>query len=88
MSAVPTPETPAPMPAMPPVPLAIRMLLTWTAILPLVLIVRFALAPLVSTWPDVLGFALTVTIVVPIAVGFAVPMLTRGYHALRRRSRR
>lgn len=87
MSAVPTPETPAPMPAMPHVPLAIRMLLTWTAILPLVLLVRFALAPLVASWPDVLGFALTVTIVVPIAVGFAVPMLTRGYHALRRRSR-
>ncbi|WP_156322454.1 hypothetical protein [Leucobacter musarum] len=87
MSAAPTPEPAAPMPAMPHVPLAIRMLLTWTAILPLVLLVRFALAPLVASWPDVLGFALTVTIVVPIAVGFAVPMLTRGYHAMRRRSR-
>ncbi|MGM1016680.1 MAG: hypothetical protein ACQEW8_03975 [Actinomycetota bacterium] len=59
-------------------------MITWLAILPLVTLFRFLLAPLVGGWPDLLQTALVMTLVVPVAVLWAVPLLTRAYLRLRR----
>ena len=71
---------------MKPLPLPARLLVTWLAIFPLVVIVQFLLDFLVGTWPPLLMTALTLALVVPIALLWAVPLLSRWYAALFMRS--
>ena len=66
-------------------PASLRVLATWAAILPLALGVRALIGPLVADWPEPLALAVTISIVVPIAVLWAVPFLVRGIAALRAR---
>lgn len=70
---------------MPPLPTHLRVLATWAAILPLALATRALIAPLVTGWPEPLALALTISIVVPIAVLWAVPLVLRGIAAIRTR---
>jgi antibiotic biosynthesis monooxygenase (ABM) superfamily enzyme len=62
-----------------PLPLPVRIALTWVAIFPLVLLAQYALRPLVQAWPLPLATALTMGVVVPVAVIWAVPLLSRWY---------
>ncbi|WP_110588606.1 hypothetical protein [Microbacterium suaedae] len=62
---------------MPPLNLAMRMLVTWCALFPLVVIVQFALSAVLEGWPTVLTTALTLAIVVPVAVAWAVPLASK-----------
>ena len=73
-----------PMP--PPLPATLRILATWAAILPLALGARALLGPFVAAWPEPLALALAITLVVPVAVLWAVPFLLRGIAALRART--
>lgn len=66
-----------------PLPRPLQALVTWTAILPMVLIVSAVVAPLTSAWPDALRTATVITIVVPLAVFWVVPLLARFAQRLR-----
>lgn len=66
-----------------PLPRPLQALATWVAILPLVLGTSAAVEPLTPGWPDPVRTALVITIVVPVAVFAAVPMLARIIHRLR-----
>lgn len=70
---------------MPTLPIPARLVITWLAIFPLVAMVQALLQPLLTTWPIVLVTAATTAVVVPIAVIWVVPGLTRLYLALARR---
>lgn len=60
-------------------PLFTRIALTWLAIFPLVALAQFLLRPIVIGWPGLLQTALAMVLVVPVAVAWAVPFLTRAY---------
>lgn len=62
---------------MTPLSAPVRIVLTWAAIFPLVALSRFLLSPLIADWPDLLQTALVMAVVVPVAVLWAVPLLTR-----------
>lgn len=64
---------------MPTPPLPIRMVITWLAIFPLVALAQALLRPLLAGWPDLLVTAIVMSVVVPIAVTWAVPFLGRCY---------
>lgn len=66
-----------------PLPRPLQALITWVAILPLVLIVSMLATPVTVGWPDSLRTALVITVVVPLAVFWAVPMLARLTQRLR-----
>lgn len=70
---------------MSPLPAHLRVLATWAAILPLALATRALIAPLVAGWPEPLALALTISIVVPVAVLWAVPLALRGIATIRAR---
>lgn len=70
---------------MPPLPLPLRVLATWGVILPLALLAQWLLSPLTAGWPPVLTLALTISIVVPVVVVWALPLALRGVGALVRR---
>lgn len=70
---------------MPPIPLPARLLITWLAIFPLVSIAQAVFQSLLASWPTMLVTAITVAAVVPIAVIWVVPGLTKLYLALARR---
>ncbi|GAA2835363.1 hypothetical protein FB468_2316 [Leucobacter komagatae] len=73
---------------MTPIPLPARLAVTWLAIFPLVAIAQAILQPLLAGWPPLLVTAAVMTVVVPIAVTWAVPALSRAYVSLAsRRSR-
>ncbi|MFK4789842.1 hypothetical protein [Microbacterium sp. ZW T5_56] len=65
----------------------VQALITWTVILPLVLIVSAVTAPLTAEWPDPLRTALTITVVVPLAVFWGVPTLAKAVQRRRGVSR-
>lgn len=60
-----------------PLPRPLQALITWVAILPLVLIFSMLAVPVTVGWPDPLRTAFVITVVVPLAVFWAVPMLAR-----------
>ncbi len=62
---------------MTPLSLPVRVLITWLGIFPLVLIAQWLLAPVTADWPLVFSTALTLGVVVPIAVGVVIPALFR-----------
>lgn len=66
-----------------PLPRPLQALITWTAILPLVLIASAIAAPFTAGWPDPLRTALIITVVVPIAVFWAVPTLAKAAQRMR-----
>ncbi len=66
-----------------PLPLPVRVVLAWVAIYPLVLLAQIVLRPVVGAWPGPAGTALVMALVVPVAVLWAVPALTRTYLRLR-----
>ncbi|MDX2357727.1 hypothetical protein [Dietzia sp. PP-33] len=67
-----------------PLPRSLQALVTWTAILPLVLAVSALVAPLTVGWPNPLRTALVITVVVPLAVFWFVPLLARAAQRTRR----
>lgn len=66
-----------------PLPRPLQALATWTAILPLVLLVSTILTPITLDWPAPARTVLVITIVVPIAVFWAVPLLAQLTQRLR-----
>ncbi|WP_051218087.1 hypothetical protein [Nocardioides insulae] len=64
---------------MPVVPLPARIVVTWLAIFPLAALVQTLLHPLTADWPPLLATAATLTLVVPNALIWAVPLLTKLY---------
>lgn len=68
---------------MSPLPRALQALITWIVILPLVLITSAIVAPLTAGWPDLLRTALVITLVVPVAVFWAVPTLAKAVQRMR-----
>lgn len=68
---------------MKPLPRPLQALITWIAILPLVLIFSAVLAPFTEGWPDVLRTAAVITCVVPIAVFWVVPTMAKAVQRLR-----
>lgn len=64
---------------MPHFPTPARILVTFCAICPLVLIVSTILRPFTGSWPWPFATILTLAIMVPNAVLWAVPLLTKGY---------
>lgn len=66
-----------------PLPRPLQALVTWTAILPLVLLVSALAAPLTVGWPGALRTAAVITVVVPLAVFWVVPLLARFTQRLR-----
>lgn len=66
-----------------PLPRPLQALITWMAILPLVLVVSTSVAPFTAGWPDPLRTALVITVVVPLAVFWAVPTLAKAAQRLR-----
>lgn len=66
-----------------PLPRPVQALVTWIAILPLVLSVSALVAPLTAGWPDPLRTTLVITVVVPLAVFWVVPILARATQRLR-----
>lgn len=66
-----------------PLPRPLQALITWIAILPLVLLMSAVITPLTGGWPDPLRTALIITLVVPIAVFWAVPTLAKATQRLR-----
>jgi hypothetical protein len=66
-----------------PLPRPLQALVTWAVILPLVLGVSALTAPVTVGWPDPARTALVITIVVPLAVFWAVPLLARTVQRLR-----
>lgn len=68
---------------MQPLPRPLQAAITWLAILPLVLVSSAVLAPLTAGWPDPLRTTLMITIVVPVAVFWAVPTLAKATQRLR-----
>ncbi|SDQ33612.1 hypothetical protein SAMN04488565_2263 [Leucobacter chromiiresistens] len=66
-----------------PLPRPLQALATWVAILPLVLGTSAAVEPFTTGWPDPVRTALVITIVVPVAVFAAVPILVRVIQRLR-----
>lgn len=65
-------------------PIHIRAVITWMAIFPLVTIGSLVIAPFANDWNPVLRAFVLSTFVVPLAVYFVVPQLTRAYAKLRR----
>jgi antibiotic biosynthesis monooxygenase (ABM) superfamily enzyme len=70
---------------MPPVPLIARIAITWVAIFPLVVLAQFVTAQLIGGWPGIARTAVTMALVVPVAVTWVMPALMRGYAAVQRR---
>ncbi|MBY0688663.1 hypothetical protein [Microbacterium marinilacus] len=68
------------------VPVLPRIVITWLAIFPLVVVCRLLVTPLLPGWPDLAQTAIVMAVVVPVAVLWAVPLLTRGYVRLTRAS--
>jgi antibiotic biosynthesis monooxygenase (ABM) superfamily enzyme len=68
---------------MSPPPIHVRAVITWIAIFPLVTIGSFVIAPFANDWNPVLRAFMLSTLVVPLAVYFVVPQLTRAYAKLR-----
>lgn len=68
---------------MSPLPKPLLVLVTWSAILPLALLIATLIGPLTGGWPDLARTALIITLVVPIAVTWAVPTLARAAQRLR-----
>ncbi|MBN7793640.1 hypothetical protein [Microbacterium esteraromaticum] len=68
---------------MTPLPKPLLVLVTWSAILPLALLVAALVGPLTTGWPDLLRTGLVITLVVPIAVTWAVPTLARAVQRMR-----
>lgn len=66
-----------------PLPRPLQALITWMAILPLVLIVSAIVTPFTAGWPDPLRTALIITVVVPVAVFWAVPTLAKAAQRMR-----
>lgn len=75
------------MPQNDPPTLTMRVLATWLVIFPLVALGQLALAPVTEAWHPVLRTALLTAVVVPLAVGFAVPRVVKVLSLLRRRAR-
>ncbi|WP_156762122.1 hypothetical protein [Microbacterium karelineae] len=73
---------------MPPLPLPLRIIVTWSALFPLVVVVQFALSFIAHDWPTPVVTALTLAIVVPIAVAWVVPFASRLAARLLARRRR
>ncbi|QYM76122.1 hypothetical protein [Leucobacter luti] len=73
---------------MPPLPLPIRILTTWGVILPLALLAQWALSPLTETWHPVLRLTATISLVVPIAVTWGLPLAMRAAASLGRTRRK
>lgn len=61
------------------VPVPARLVITWLALLPLVLFAQFAVRGVTDGWPWPLVTALVMTLVVPLASLLAIPALTRAY---------
>ena len=66
-----------------PLPRPLQALVSWVVILPLVLGVSALTAPVTVGWPNAASTALVITIVVPLAVFWAVPLLARAVQRLR-----
>lgn len=66
-----------------PLPRPLQALITWMAILPLVLIVSAIVVPFTTGWPDPLRTVLIITVVVPVAVFWAVPTLAKAAQRMR-----
>lgn len=66
-----------------PLPRPLQALVTWVAILPLVLLVSMLTDPMTVGWPGPLRSAVVITVVVPLAVFWAVPTLARLTQRLR-----
>ncbi len=66
-----------------PLPRPLQALVTWAVILPLSLGVSALTAPMTAGWPDVARTALVITVVVPLAVFWAVPLLARAVQRMR-----
>lgn len=73
------------MPQNTPPGLPLRIFATWLVIFPLVALGQTAMAPLTQTWAPVLRAAALTAVVVPLAVGFAVPRLVKVLVRVRRR---
>lgn len=69
----------------PPPSLLTRVLATWLVIFPLVALGQIALAPVTHAWNPVLRTALLTAVVVPLAVGLAVPRVVKVLSLVRRR---
>lgn len=67
--------------------LLMRVLATWLVIFPLVALGQLALAPMTQSWNPVLRTALLTAVVVPLAVGVAVPRLITFLTLVRRHVR-
>ncbi|MCS3428864.1 hypothetical protein [Leucobacter aridicollis] len=70
------------------IPLLARLVITWLAIFPLVAAAQVVLQPLLAGVPQLLVTAVVMTAVVPVAVTWAVPALSRAYLALATRRTR
>lgn len=64
---------------MQPPPLLARIVITWFAILTLVTLTQTLLAPVTSAWHPLAATAVTITLVVPVAVSWVIPALFRVY---------
>lgn len=64
---------------MAPVPVLARLVITWLAIFPLVVLAQFALRAPTDDWPWPLVTALIMAFVVPPAALGTIPALTRVY---------
>lgn len=62
---------------MKPLPLPVRLVVTWLAIFPLVALAQYLLTPMVADWPHMLATGLTMALVVPVAILVTMPLLSR-----------
>lgn len=70
-----------------PLPLPLRMFTTWLGIFPLVLLAQWLLQPITSGWPMIFVTALSLALVVPVAVGIVLPALMKAATKLHARIR-
>jgi len=75
------------LPQITPPSLPVRILATWLVIFPLVALGPLAMTPLAQAWHPVLRAAVLTAVVVPLAVGLAIPRLIRVLTMLQRRVR-
>lgn len=61
------------------IPVPARLVITWLALLPLVLLAQLAVREVADGWPWPLVTALVMTLVVPLASLVTIPALTRAY---------
>jgi antibiotic biosynthesis monooxygenase (ABM) superfamily enzyme len=75
------------MPQITPPSLPVRIIATWLVIFPLVALGQIAMTPLAQGWHPMLRAAVLTAVVVPLAVGLAVPRLIKVLTMLQRRVR-